>query len=325
VVLVLPEVPDSDLAEAYVRMQGELRAAGFEVKRAAGRQDLEPAKALAAAAEELAPAAVIGIFENPSGALEFWILDVPTGRTSLKRLARGGDPERAPEILAISAVELLLAGLSELAIKPAAEASAAPPRSSAASQPKGEGDRSRQASGSKRRAEPLRWGLELGMAAAVSADGAGVAWLPAARLQWAPLPALRARLSGLGLGTHPEIAGPGGVARTSQAIVLTEVVLRPWELSGLAPQVSLGSGAYYFQIEGRSTQSSNLGASASQWSAAVDAGAGLAWRLRRHIELVFEAHALLAQPYPSIRFLGAEQASAGRPTLVFSAMVAGWL
>jgi hypothetical protein len=324
VVLVVPELPDADLAEAYVRMHGELRAAGFEVKRAASRQELEPARALAVAAEELAPAAVIGIFDNPSGALEFWILDVHSGRTSLKRLARGGDPARAPEILAISAVELLLAGLSELDIKPAPETSAAPPSSSpAASRTKTTGDA--KPSRPERRAAALRWGIELGMAAAASADRAGVAWLPAARLQWAPLPVLRARVSGLGLGTHPQVAGPGGVARTSQAMLLTEVVVRPWELSGLAPQVSLGSGAYYFQIEGRSTQSSSLGATASQWSAAVDAGLGLSWRLHRHLELVFEAHALFAQPYPSIRFAGAEQASAGRPTLVFSATVAGWL
>src|SRR6185503_9219954 len=134
-------------------------------------------------------------------------------------------------------------------------------------------------------------------------DGAGVAWLPAARLQWAPLPVLRARVSGLGLGSHPEITSSAGVARTSQAVLLTEVVLRPWSSWRLAPQLSLGSGAYYFQIEGRSTRG-DLGATASRWSAAVDGGVGLSWRQHRQLELVLEAHALLAQPYPSIRFLG---------------------
>ncbi len=322
VVLVLPEVPDSDLAEAYVRVQGELRAAGFEVKPTLGPRDSEPSRALTLAAEELQPAAVIGIFESPSGALEFWILDVRSGRTALKRMVRGGDAARAPEILAISAVELLLAGLSELDIKPApdvAERPAAPPAPAASTSARGPEPRGSED------AEPRRWGLELGLATAASTDGAGVAWLPAARLEWAPLPVLRARLSGMGLGTHPEISGTGGSARTSQAMVLTEVVLRPWATWNVAPQLSLGSGAYYFGIEGQSTAAGVSGRAASRWSAAVDAGAGLSFELHHRLELLLEAHALLAQPYPSVQFLGTEQATAGRPTLIFSAMVAGWL
>jgi hypothetical protein len=329
VVLVLPDLPDADLAEAYVRIQGELRTAGFDVEEAALPRDPDPAKALASAAEERSPLAVIGIFENPRGALEFWILDVRTGRTAVKRMARGGEPARAPEILAISAVEVLLASLSELDIKPApssTDESAASPRAAAsggaptdrAAVP----EHPSEADASKQGDRELHWGLELGIGSAVGSYGASV--LPAARLAWSPLPILRARVSGLAFGTRPEVTGPGGFARTSQAIILAEVVLRPWDLRALAPQISLGSGAYHFRIEGHSIDG-NQGATASQLSAAVDAGAGIAWRQQRHVELAFEAHALLAQPYPSIRFFGVERATAGRPTLLLSATVAGWL
>jgi hypothetical protein len=322
VVLVRADPPDPNLAEAYLRMHGELRAAGFDVRPVAGMRDVEPSKALAMAAEDR-PAAVVGIFENSAGALEFWILDVRGGRTAVKRIERGGEAARAPEILAISAVELLLASLSELEVKPATAgaSSAQGPLASA----------SASASSAPSRLPPEQaspkdpqLGFELGLSSALSTGGAGVAWLPLARLQWAPMPPLRVRLSGFGLGTHPEIRAPEGTARTTQGIALAEAVVRPWDLPALCPQFSLGAGAYYFQIEGRGVQGTEQ-ATASRWSPALDAGAELAWRQRYHLDLVFGAHALLAQPYPSIRFFDVQRATAGRPTIVFSAALAGWL
>ena len=324
VVVIRADPPDPSLAEAYLRMDGELRAAGFDVRPAASLQNVEPAQALTIAAEELGPAAVIGIFESPSGGLEFWILDVRRGRTAVKRMARGGESGRAPEILAISAVELLLASLSELDIKPAQGPAAAPSALPLASASAGAALEPRRPSrgSSKDRANEPHFGLELGLSAAIA--GGGVAWLPAFRLQWAPMPPLRVRLSGFGLGTHPEIAGPGGSARTTQNIALVDVVLRPWDLPRLCPQFSLGAGTYYFQAQGRSVQGSEE-ATASTWSAALDFGAELAWRQQHHLELLLEAHALFAQPYPSIRFFNVEKATAGRPTIILAATVAGWL
>jgi hypothetical protein len=317
VVLVRAEPPDPNLAEAYLRMHGELTAAGFDVKPAAALQNVEPAKALAKAAEEHGPAAVVGIFENSSGGLEFWVLDVRSGRTAVKKIERGAESARAPEILAISAVELLLASLSELEVKPRPLASASASASSVPPPPLAE-------SPPNDRANEPHFGVELGLGSAWAAGGAGVAWLPVARLQWAPTPPLRVRLTGFGLGSHPEISAPEGTARTTQAIGLAEAVFRPWELASICPQFSLGAGAYYFQIEGRSLQGVEQ-ATASRWSAAVDAGAELAWRQRYRLELVFGAHALLAQPYPSVRFFDTQRATAGRPTVVFSAALAGWL
>jgi hypothetical protein len=331
VVLVRSDPPDPNLGEAYLRMHGELRAAGFDVSPEASLQNLEPtqAQALALTVQALRPAAVIGIFENPNGGLEFWILDARSGRTAVGRIARGGESERAPEILAISAVELLLASLSELDIKPAREPAEAPtalpPGSASASTSfKPPQLSAEQAGTSKDRAHRLHFGFELGVGASIATGGGGVAWLPALRLQWAPLPALRVRLSGLGLGTHPEISGPGGSARTTQGIALADAVLRPWDLPHVCPQLSLGAGAYYFQVEGRSAQGS-AEATASKWSAALDFGAELAWKQHRRLEVLFGAHALFAEPYPSIRFFDVQKATAGRPTIVFSATAAGWL
>ncbi len=330
VVLVRSDPPDPNLGEAYLRMHGELSAAGFDVSPAASVQTLEPtrAQALALTVQELGPAAVIGIFENPNGGLEFWILDARSGRTAVGRMARGGESERAPEILAISAVELLLASLSELDIKPArgAEApSTLPPASASASTSlKPPALAKEQADLSKVRAYQPHFGFELGVGASIATGGAGVAWLPAGRVQWAPLPALRVRLSGFGLGTHPEISGPGGRARTTQGIALADAVVRPWDLPHVCPQFSLGAGAYYFQVEGRDAQGS-AEATASKWSAALDFGAELAWTQHHRLELLFGAHALFAEPYPSIRFFNVQKASAGRPTIVFSATAAAWL
>jgi hypothetical protein len=321
VVLVAAEPADPNLDGAYLRMRGELSAVGFAALPIASAQNVDPASALSLAAEGLSPAAVIGIFENPSGALEFWILDVRSGKTAVKRMARGGDAGRASEILAISAVELLLASLSELDIKPeSAPAAPAPkplePAKLARVPP-------REAAGGST-ARPPRFGLELGLGAAVATGGVGVAWLPAVRVQWSPVRALRVRLSGLGFGTRPTVSKPEGSARTSQDIALAEAVFRPWDFTRVYPQFSLGAGAYYFEVAGQSLPGS-VGATASQWSAAFDLGAELAWRQQSHLELLVGAHALFAQPYPAVRFFGVEQANAGRPTIVLSATVAGWL
>jgi hypothetical protein len=47
--------------------------------------------------------------------------------------------------------------------------------------------------------------------------------------------------------------------------------------------------------------------------------------LGRHFEIALEVHAQLAQPYPSIRFLGSPVATSGRPDLLPSLTLLAWL
>ena len=59
-------------------------------------------------------------------------------------------------------------------------------------------------------------------------------------------------------------------------------------------------------------------------SAAVDAGVGLRMPLRaRRVELGIELHALVAEPYPVVRFSQSEVARAGRPSMLASITLLG--
>ena len=57
---------------------------------------------------------------------------------------------------------------------------------------------------------------------------------------------------------------------------------------------------------------------------AADAGVGLRMPLRpRRVELGVEVHALVAEPYPVVRFFETEVARAGRPSLLASVTLLG--
>jgi hypothetical protein len=327
VVVVRPAATDSRLAEALIRIEAELRTAGFDVVVVAKPED-------APAESPIETAAVIGIFGDAASGLEFKIEDHRGGRTVIRKMAPEGETgKRAPEILANYAVELLVASLAELDItpapvdvEPAPPASPPPPASVApvASVP-----------GSARppppspppvalaaKAKSLRLGLESGVGVATS--GVGPAVLPVVRVQYALLPAWGFRLTGAGLGTRPEITGPEGTASVSQGIVLLETLARPWRGKWATPKLSLGAGAHYFGVQGQG-RAPFEGVSASRWSVALDLGVGVSSRPRSAIELALEAHALLAYPYPRVRFLEEQRATAGHPTFLVTATVAGWL
>jgi hypothetical protein len=325
VVVVRPDTTDARLAEALTRIQAELRVAGFDVTIVSKPRDVDAQSPNA----EVTPAAVIGISGDAETGLEFRIADRRTARTVIRKMAPEGESgRRAPEILAIYAVELLLASLAELDIKPApAEPPAAPetakPPPVTAPPPPEQKPRAR-APEPVAPAAARRIGIEPGFGVAVSPGGVGPALLPIARLQYAVLEALQLRLTGAGLGTRPEISGDAGIARISQGIVLVEALARPYESRWVSPKASLGAGAYYLGVKGRAAQPLE-GLSTSLWSAALDIGVGLSSRRISAFEISFEAHALLAYPYPRIRFVDEQKASAGRPTLLFTATVVGWL
>jgi hypothetical protein len=87
--------------------------------------------------------------------------------------------------------------------------------------------------------------------------------------------------------------------------------------------VSLGAGVLYLEAEGHET-APYIAGDAHRFSAAADAGVGLRMPLRpRRVELGVEFHALLAQPYPVVRFFDNEVARAGRPSLLASVTLLG--
>jgi hypothetical protein len=324
VVVVRPKTSDAPLAEALTRIEAELRVAGFDVTIVSTPRDADAHPPIA----ETTPAATIGISGDAATGLEFRIANHRTGQTVIRRMAPEGETgRRAPEILANYAVELLLASLAEIDIKPASpETPTAPPPTPPPVTPVAPPEQKPRAltAAPISAPKPPRFGFEPGVGVAINPGGLAAALLPIARMQYAIRPAFQLRLTAAGLGTRPEISGDAGTAKISQAIVLVEAIARPYESRWGSPKVSAGAGAHYLGVEGRAAEPLE-GLSASLWSAAVDFGAGVSSGRTSAFELSVEAHAVFAFPYPRVRFVDEQKASAGRPTLLLTATVIGWL
>ncbi len=357
VVLVRPSPADTTLAEAMIRIHGELVEGGFGVAMVDGSDDVEPRVAIETAGQSLRPAVTIGFFGRSTEALELWIADRLTGKLVVRRLGvRGEQGSRASEVLAVRAAELLRASLMELLVlrdrgassdagnasrASPATASGAPPRAStdvsatnrsATSPPSPEPANTsplpaieRWATRDLLAATPAsRWGFELGAAVLGSFEGLGPAVLPLLRAQVKLGEHLRLRGTAAGLGTRPNVQASSGSAAVSQVLLLLEGVYRPVVGASIAPQLSLGGGALRFGVEGDTSWPYRPVAN-SRWSAAVDAGAGCVARLHPNIEAALEAHAVFAEPYPAVQLFDDIAARAGRPTWLLSLTLSGWL
>ena len=179
-------------------------------------------------------------------------------------------------------------------------------------------------------AEPdWTWAVEAGaggMGAIQAASGGTTLlaeFLPVARVQRAFGKRLCARVTFAGLGTQARVDRPAGYANVSQTIALVEGLVRFRRGRRLEPVVSIGAGILYLAAEGHES-APYIGGNAYRVSAAADAGVGLRMPLRpRRVELGVELHALIAEPYPVVRFFETEMARAGRPSLLASMTLLG--
>ena len=326
VILLRPSAAPAPVAEALVRLRGELMSGGFdarvmELDRRAGE---DTRASLERMAPTLSATALVAVVSGPDAtSAELWVVDRVTGKTVVRRVR--ADPKsstRIAEVLAVRAVELLRASFLELAIsaQPAAEAMDAPVPTTPAV--------TRFATESL--SDPdWRWAVEAGAGglAAIAAQGAGLGpeFVPVARVDRALGPRWCARVSFAGLGTQTRVATPGGYADVSETVILADVLARFRRGRRLEPVVSLGAGTLRLSAEGHEAAPYVAG-SGSQWSMAVDVGGGLRIPLRpRRFEMGLEVHALFAEPYPVVRFFDADVARAGRPTVLGSLTLLGGL
>jgi hypothetical protein len=314
VALLRPDPPDPALGQMFVRIEGELNAAGFDVTIVARAPEEAPQAAIERASETHAPAAIIGVFGGSLAGMELWVADRLTGRSVVRHLnASGESGTRASEILAIRAAEQLSASLVDLdlapkpaVVTPAPEVAAKPP----------------PAPGSERPAEGSRFRAELGIGSLFSFEGAGPIVTPVGRLSWSALPSWAIRITGAGLGSHSSIASPSGSASFSQDLLLVESVFSTSKPGKLGLRASLGVGTLHVGVEGHGSGSVQ-GLDSSIWAAAVDAGVGLCYRRAAGMGFALEGHAAFASPYPVVRLLDETQATMGRPTIFATAALTG--
>ncbi len=317
VTLLRPDPPDPALGQMFVRLEGELGAAGFDVKVVGTTPDEAPRAAIARASETAsethAPAAIIGVFGGPAG-MELWVADRLTGRSVVRRLnASGESGARASEILAIQAAEQLSASLVDLDLAPK-PAKAAPPKPAEVAPTA----RPRPTGGEER----SRFQAELGVGSLFSFEGMGPTVTPVGRLAWSALPFWGVRMTGAGLGSHSSIASSSGSATISQDLLLVESVFSPSISGPRGLRASLGVGTLHAGVEGRGSGSAQ-GLDASVWAAAVDAGVGLCYARAASMGFALEGHAVFASPYPVVRLLDEARATTGRPAIFASFALTG--
>ena len=322
VILVRPAHPKAVTAEALVRMHGELVSAGFDVQIVATTAGADPRASLEQIASGNNVDALVAILGDATpGSVEVWVIDRVTGKSVVRRIPSQPESDRAAEILAIRAIELLRASLLEVAMAGGREPPLVP------KPPSAEVTRFVDRALDSRRNS--RWAIEVGGGVVASFDGVGPAVLPMIRLDRAVGFYGLVRVTAAGLGTRSRVEAPSGSADVAAQFGLIEAGIRLRPRQRLQPLFFLGAGAQYTSAEGRASglfPGVYQGQTAGLWSFLADAGTGIRLSLRSRFEIALEVHAQLVQPYPAIHFLDSSTVpTAGRPDLLSSLTLIAWL
>jgi len=333
VVLVRSPKPTAVAAEATVRLRGELVAAGFDVRVIDPPLGADVRASLEEAATAPDVEAVVAILGGDSGggggggdlpeeSAELWVIDRVTGKTVVRRVSKQAQAHHGAEVLSIRALELLRASFLEVALA----AGRAPKVVQQA--PPTEVTRWTDAAiadAAVRRLRPT-WAIEAGACVLGSLEGLAPSVMPVARIQRAFGELWLGRLTVAGLGTTPALDGKDGKPKVKQEFGLFEAALRFRRDNVFLPFLSLGVGATHVSATGQGNHFPlTEAASSARWSFTADLGAGLHISPWGRVELAWEAHAQVAQPYPSITYDSREVVAAGRPTLVSTLTLLAWM
>jgi hypothetical protein len=297
--------------QTFSRIKDELSADRFRVVLATPSAESAAAAVIESSARNLDRGAIIALFGNPeTGETELCIIRRAGRRTAVRRAVVIEDPERMPQLLSLRALELLRATGLELSIDPDED--------------------SKQETGSQQPDRPLpvrappavpeqpaAFTIDMGVAGLQSVNGPPLAIAPIARLALELTSYFQTRVSVLGLGTRPRVATANGSATVAQDFALLELTAVLRATQSVRPLASLGSGLLSVKAAGTGKPPYE-GREAHQWSAAVDAGLGVALALRSRAAIVAELHALLAWPHPAVRLLDVRTATVAYPALIFT-------
>jgi hypothetical protein len=320
VVLFEPAKSGAGVHRCMTRIREELTAGGFSVAVVDPGPATDPISIAAAMERQRDAVATIALLGDPDvGSSELWILDRVGSEAQVRRIpVPNDDPDRTPGVLAIKTIEVLRASALKLLVESSRTAKPDPPtpppppvvESAPAPQP-------------PRRRYVL--GLETGISALDSPGGGlAAAALPVVRVRVPVRERLTARLTLAGLGTRPRVETTRGSAAIGQVLGLAELGLSFREGRRLQPIATLGLGAMWVQVDGEGVFPYR-GTADEVWAALADAGVGVLVALGRQIAIAAEAHALVAFPYPLVRFVDLEAATIGRPALLGSLTLVVWL
>ena len=322
VAIMRPTNPPPVIAEAIIRLHGELMSVGFEAEIVDGSayeetngSDSRPWREQLVALRGFdAVVAIVGDISPDS--VEVWVIDKVTGKSVVRRVSFDSQSAMAPETLAIRAIELLRSSFLEIDLAAGERRSqpkATPPPAVVHFM-----EMERLAS------RPERFGVEAGGAAVVGLDGVGPALLPIVRFDWALRPWVVVQAALAGLGTRPSVQAKTGSAQIAQEYGVLGACYRIGAGQRLRPFVALSAGVLHTSVFGRA-DTPNQGLNADHWSFLLDGGLGVSLRLRDRFYLSLAAHAHMAEPYVAIRLVDAVAATSAHPNLLLTLTIGAWL
>lgn len=313
VLLIHEPLPDLLINELVTRIRGELTAAGFTVDVSARQSVGDPRAAVEGATDEAIVAAFAIMRDNEAGAVEVWLHDQLTHKTTVRSVSIGaGDSKQHnTQVLAVRVVELLRASLLELIANTAQrseqESKPVPPRVTEwveTAAPKSHEPRRRHNAA-----------LGVGVGLLQSFDRVSSSLLPRVHVDVALASALAARLSVAGVGTTPQVDAPAGSARLQQAVAVLELVWCVRLGSRGCLEGFAGGGVFHTRAVGEAA-SPYLAQQRDRWSGAVSGGLGISWLLPWRLSLTARTQALVLWPQPFIRIAGVDAGRVGRPSLL---------
>jgi hypothetical protein len=314
VILLQPTNASIATRRSLARIRDELLADRFRVIWEGSETTGGPGPVVESAGGDADPEAIVVLFGDPAaGTAELRVIHRAAGRSAVRRgTVVVDDPEQMPRALASRALELLRATVLELSL----------PRERPLITPESaqlclEGSIAQRSCPKLPPPEVSLASVEMGLAMWKGIAGPPPAVTPVGRLSLRLSSWSQVRLSVAGLGSRPVVRTPYGEASVTQSMALLELALAPSVNQRIHPLLSLGGGVINVTAAGTGVAPYE-GRNARQWSAAVDAGAGIALALSSRAALSTELHAFLASPRPVVRFIATNAATIGSPTLMFS-------
>ena len=316
--VLMLETPDNEaVTELVTRVEGELVAAGADVRRVARPSAvLDPASRVLVSSEALAAVAAIEIEVLPEGGVRIWIADRLGPEPIVHHLDVGLSAGTDEKTAAVRAAELLRVSFLQRLM----DASNAPP-------PRPEGPpqkpRPEPPPAPPPAAEPgASGGLELGPALLSSFQGMGHQVALAARISYFPVESVGLRLNLLGLGRATLVEAAAGSANLEQQLAYLDVA---WLFGSrpVRPLLSAGIGAYHLDVEGIGGPGF-VGKSEDFLGVSAVFGAGAVVSLAASVTLSFSLNAVLVFPEPLVHLDETAAARAGRPSLLGNSLLGAW-
>ena len=325
VVLVTLGTSDSVATEAMSRVNGELKAAGFDVAIVSSTSD-DAKHDLETAGRERNPIAAFAIFVRPAegGAsiAEIWVSDRIRQKIVIQNaVLRETDQGRGSEVLAVRAVEVLKANFAAFWTPAPPSPSDSVPAIEPPSSVLSAGERAEQ-----RARFPFASGLGVGLGAGWTArfGEAGPTWSPDATVSYGWPNGFSLRASFVGLGPAATLSTANGHASVAEQLATLEAVKTWWARSALVPFVTAGAGTAHVHVVGVGVPPYQ-GHTSEAWSLLTTAGVGLGIPIVSTLSIVVQPRGIIAWSSAVVQVAGADAGRVGTPSLLGDAGLFGTL